>query len=147
MSCFTTLKLGGFLAEEYHCVMELRKEIAMFLCEKKNKLVDHFNDNTFIISLGYLADFFSHLNMSLQGILRSWMRERRLPRFVPNWNWIKRASKQNYCNFPTLEDTIKSDEGAETHQWIRKDIIDHLIKLVQEFEELFLYLNVIGIID
>jgi hypothetical protein len=50
--------------------MELRTEIAMFLREKENKLCEEFGTQGFIVSLAYLSDIFSHLNVlniSLQG--------------------------------------------------------------------------------
>ena len=120
-------------------VMELRNEIATFLREKKNKLVDHFDEPSFIISLAYLADIFSHLNdlnVSLQGTQVTILDAReKISSFQSKLElWIRRVKKDNYSNFPTLETLVKENEGADTPEWIGEDIADHLENLVQEFQ-------------
>ena len=51
-------------------VVEFRGEILEFLKHQQSSLVNNFEDEHFIVSLGYLADIFSLLNdfnMSMQG--------------------------------------------------------------------------------
>lgn len=50
--------------------MELWDEILELLKRQQSPIANHFEDNHFVISLGYLADFFSLLNdlkTSVQG--------------------------------------------------------------------------------
>ncbi|XP_064412766.1 protein FAM200B-like [Latimeria chalumnae] len=51
-------------------VYELKSELAAFLEEKKSHLAEHFNNNTWLARVAYLADIFDQLNdlnLSLQG--------------------------------------------------------------------------------
>lgn len=120
-------------------VMELRNEMAGFLREKKNKLADEFDQHSFIVSLAYLADIFSHLNdlnVSLQGrqvnILDA---KEKIGAFSQKLElWKSRVFNANYCNFPTLENVILLDEGANTPEWIQEEIFNHLENLGNEFD-------------
>ena len=85
---------------------------------KKSQLVDQFNDLGFIVSLGYLSDIFGHLNdlsISMLGpdVTLLDARERISSFRLKLQLWIKRVKKYSYCNFPTLEELINSDKGAD----------------------------------
>jgi hypothetical protein len=97
--------------------MELRTEIAMFLREKENKLCEEFGTQGFIVSLAYLADIFSHLNdlnFSLQGsevtVLDANEKTAAFQQKLAPWK--RRVAKDNYANFPALENMLFSLETA-----------------------------------
>jgi hypothetical protein len=51
-------------------LLELRAEVSLFLKEKENPSLEHFERKDFIHGLPYLADIFSHMNeihLSVQG--------------------------------------------------------------------------------
>jgi hypothetical protein len=98
-------------------VMELRTEIATFLREKENKLCEEFETHGFIVSLAYLADIFSHLNdlnISLQGsevtVLDANEKITAFQQILALWK--RRVAKDNYTNFPSLENVVFSGEGV-----------------------------------
>jgi hypothetical protein len=97
-------------------VMELRTETAMFLREKENKLCEEFETQGFIVSLAYLADIFSHLNdlnISLQGSeVTDLDANQKIAAFQQKPAlWKKRVAKENYANFPTMENVVLPGEG------------------------------------
>jgi hypothetical protein len=92
--------------------------------------------------LAYLADIFSHLNdlnISLQGsevtVLDA---NEKIAAFQPSL-WKRRVAKDNYPNFPNLENVILSGEGVlETvPDWIKGDILSHLETLMHSFDDYF----------
>jgi hemerythrin-like domain-containing protein len=97
--------------------MELGTEIAMFLRQKENKLCEEFETQCFILSLAYLADILSHLkdlNISLQGsevtVLDA---NEKIAAFQQKLAlWKRHVAKENYANFPTLENVVLSGEGV-----------------------------------
>jgi hypothetical protein len=96
--------------------MELRTEIAMSLREKE-KLCEGFETQGSIVSLAYLADIFSHLNdlnISLQGSEVTVLDANdKIAAFQQKLAlWKRRVAKDDYANFPSMENVVLSGEGV-----------------------------------
>jgi hypothetical protein len=124
--------------------MVLRTEIAMFLRGKENKLCEEFETQGFIVSLAYLADIFSHLNdlsISLQGSEVTVLDvNEKIAAFQQKLAlWKRCVAKDNYANFPTLENVVLSGGGMleMVPDWIEGDILSHLENLMHSFDKYF----------
>lgn len=125
-------------------VFELRLEIFTFLKEKGSNLRDHFTVPTFIKSLAYLCDIFSHLNdlnRSLQGPeVTIFDTSEKVSAFKKKLLlWKRRLQQRNYANFPRLEDmSVSGDRNEDIVPYSVKDqAVDHLESLYKTFDEYF----------
>jgi hypothetical protein len=53
--------------------------------------------------------------------------------------WKRCVAKDNYANFPTLENVVLSGEGVlkTVPDWIQGDILSHLENLMHSFDDYF----------
>jgi hypothetical protein len=122
-------------------VMELRTEIAKFLREKENKLCEEFETQGSIVSLAYLADIFSHLNdinISVQGSEVAILDANEMIAAFQQKLAVRkrRVVKDNYANFPSLENVLSGEGVLETvPDWIQGDILSHLENLMHSFDD------------
>ncbi|XP_059097468.1 protein FAM200C-like [Tigriopus californicus] len=96
-------------------VVELQDEILEFLKHQQSPLAKHFEDEHFIVSLGYLADIFSllnDLNTSMQGrdvdIIQARGKVVAFTRKLPIW--CRRVESGNLANFPNLDNILTKDD-------------------------------------
>jgi len=122
-------------------VVELRNEVAIFHRERKNNLCEHFEDFSFILSLAYFSDIFSHLNTfnsSLQPELNVIDAKEKISSFFQKLIlWKRQAETDNFANFSTSESIIMSNKGVDTPESLREDISDHFDKLQNTFKKQF----------
>ncbi|XP_039608829.1 protein ZBED8-like [Polypterus senegalus] len=119
--------------------VELRNEILEFLKHQQSPLADNFEDEHFIVSLGYLADIFSllnDLNISIQGrnvdIVQSREKVVAFARKLPIW----RIESGNLANFPILDNILIGD-GKTLPVEILQEVKNHLEVLSTKFEGYF----------
>uniref|UniRef100_UPI003590248B protein FAM200C-like n=1 Tax=Myxine glutinosa TaxID=7769 RepID=UPI003590248B len=124
-------------------VVELREEILEFLRHQQSPLANSFEDEHFIVSLGYLADIFSHLNdlnMSMQGrdvdIIQARGKLVAFTKKLPIWS--RRVESGNMANFPILGDILLDGEDEKALPGeILQEVKDHLKVLSTNFEGYF----------
>ncbi len=119
-------------------VVELRDEILEFLKHQQSPLANHFEDEQFIVSLGYLADIFSllnDLNTSMQGrdvdIIQARGKVVAFTRKLPIWS--RRVESGNLANFPILDNILIGD-GKKLSVEIIQEVKNHLEVLSTNFE-------------
>uniref|UniRef100_UPI0035900B4B protein FAM200C-like n=1 Tax=Myxine glutinosa TaxID=7769 RepID=UPI0035900B4B len=124
-------------------VVELREEILEFLRHQQFPLANSFEDEHFIVSLGYLADIFGHLNdlnMSMQGrdvdIIQARGKFVAFTKKLPIWS--RRVESGNMANFPILGDILLDGEDEKALPGeILQEVKDHLKVLSTNFEGYF----------
>ena len=126
-------------------VVELRDEILEFLKHQQSPLANEFEDEHFIISLGYLADIFSllnDLNISMQGrdmdIIQAKGKVVAFTRKLQIWS--RRVESGNLANFPILDNILIGDDKT-LPVGILQEIKDHLEVLRTNFEGYFPDIN------
>lgn len=120
-------------------VFELRSQIETFLRDKESTLLLHFTDTSFVLSLAYLADIFSHLNslnISLQGrginILDA---EEKTTSFQEKLALYGRRVKcENYANFPLFDEIVSLQVKREIDVKVLDCIKMHLENLQVTFD-------------
>ena len=129
-------------------IVELRNEIFIFLKHQQSPLAIHFENQHFIVSLGYLADIFSllnDLNMSMQGrnmdIIQAKGKVVAFMAKLPIWS--RRVESGNLANFPILDDILRED-GKILPADILQDVKSHLKVLCSNFDGYFPDINNIG---
>ncbi|GLV20116.1 hypothetical protein CBL_21336, partial [Carabus blaptoides fortunei] len=111
-------------------VFEMRAEIIQFLTNQRSNLVEEFGKRESILRLAYLADIFSQLNelnISLQGFgVNTITAREKLSAFISKLSvWIKRVGKNNFANFPLLEEIVSEIE----FNTIAREVATHLHQL------------------
>ena len=100
------------------CTFELHKETKQFLRQRGCSIVEHFENENFILSLVYLTDIFSHLNdlntpIQGRGINMITAREK-VSAFVNKLLiWRNRIECENSAKFPNLNEVSNS----KIHCW------------------------------
>ncbi|XP_053117964.1 zinc finger MYM-type protein 6-like [Hemicordylus capensis] len=126
-------------------LFELRKEIKMFLMQKKcdSSYITCLQNADWIAKVAYLSDIFNainSLNLSLQGPLATiFTMGNKISAFKKKLElWIHRSEGGNYDMFETFSSLICSDEGLDfDHSSIKILIHDHLKSLQQQFEDYY----------
>jgi len=129
-------------------VVEMRDEILELLKHQQSPLANHFEDENFIVSLGYLADIFSllnDLNISMQGrdvdIIQARGKLVAFTRKLPIWS--RRVESGNLANFPIL-DNILIESGKTMPVEIYQEVKNHLEVLSTNFEGYFSDIDDLG---
>ena len=96
-------------------LQELKRDVSIFLKDKRSDLYENFESKSFLYGLSYLADIFGHINnvnRALQGPVVTIMDSaEKLKTFLLKLSlWKCRLQAGNYANFPMLEDLILKDE-------------------------------------
>ncbi len=106
--------------------------------DQQSPLTNHFEDEQFIVSLGYLADIFSllnDLNTSMQGrdvdIIQARGKVVAFTRKLPIWS--RRVESGNLANFPILDNILIGD-GKKLSVEIIQEVKNHLEVLSTNFE-------------
>ena len=99
-----------------NCVLQLRQEIKIFLCEKGKDLADYFGNPIFITRLVYISNIFSHLNalnISLQGSTLTIIEAAEQINLLGEKLrlWCNCVEKGSFINFPELVE-IFADNGC-----------------------------------
>ena len=111
---------------------ELKRDVSIFLKDKRSDLYKNFESKLVLYGLSYLADIFGHINnRALQGpgvtIMDS---AEKLKAFLLKLSlWKRRLQAGNYANFPMLEDLILKDETkkeCEIFISMKKEFCSHL---------------------
>ena len=124
---------------------ELKRDVSIFLKEKRSDLHENFESKSFLYGLSYLADIFGHINnvnRAFQGpgvtIMDS---AEKLKAFLLKLSLLKRGLQAgNYANFPMLEDLILKDETkkeCEIFISMKKEFCSHLDTLQTSFQGYF----------
>ena len=124
---------------------ELKRDVSIFLKDKRSDLYENFESKSFLYGLSYLADIFGHINnvnRALQGpgvtIMDS---AEKLKAFLLKLSlWKHRLQAGNYANFPMLEDLILKDETkkeCEIFISMKKEFCSHLDTLQTSFQGYF----------
>uniref|UniRef100_UPI00358F06DC protein FAM200C-like n=1 Tax=Myxine glutinosa TaxID=7769 RepID=UPI00358F06DC len=121
-------------------VFELGEEIQQFLREQRQDIAEYFDSPEFVPMLAYLVDVFTalnELNRSLQGKgLTIVTASEKLVAFKEKLVlWIRRVTKGNLVNFPSLEGTVTED--ASLQPGFVSTIIEHLQMLQTSFHGYF----------
>uniref|UniRef100_A0A7M4E8X6 DUF4371 domain-containing protein n=1 Tax=Crocodylus porosus TaxID=8502 RepID=A0A7M4E8X6_CROPO len=126
-------------------LFKLRAEVSLFLKEKENPLLEHFERKDFIHGLAYLADIFNHMNeinLSIQGPEVTIMdATEKLQAFLAKLPiWKKRVEANILANFQMLEEVLYQD-GVEIQNSLsislKRDICEHLETLQNSFKSYF----------
>ena len=119
-------------------LFELRDEIQQFLREAEHELAGYFDEPEFIQALAYQANVFTSLNELRQGRKISILVAcEKLSAFKEKTLlWIKRIKKENFINFPSLEERLM--EGASVHPDFASQMVEHLQLLCTSFVGYFL---------
>lgn len=120
---------------------QLRSEISQFLLQQKCDLVCIFHVPYFDVLLAYLVDIFTHLNdlsCSIQGRVINMITACDRLRAFKNklLLWIARIKKDNYANFPSL-DEIYTEKRTKPTENVMLEICFHLEKLKESFDGYF----------
>uniref|UniRef100_A0A7M4F4W3 Zinc finger BED-type containing 5 n=1 Tax=Crocodylus porosus TaxID=8502 RepID=A0A7M4F4W3_CROPO len=127
------------------CLFELRAEVSLFLKEKENPLLEHFEREDFIHGLAYLADIFNYMNeinLSIQGPKVTIMdATEKLQAFLAKLLiWKKRVEANILANFQILEEVLYQN-GAEIQNSLsislKREICEHLETLQNSFKSYF----------
>ena len=123
-------------------IFELRKEIEIFLRQRDSSLLVHFESESFILSLAYLSDIFTHsndVNISIQGKGINMITGReKISAFTSKLSiWKNCIDCETYANFPKLDEVSTSTTSLPEHIVIQ--IKEQLQVLSQSFEGYFHY--------
>ena len=130
-SKFRWVSCGEVLKRSY----ELRKEVQLFLIDKKSDLSHYFQDKKWIASLAYLSDIFSYINefsLKLQGpdttIFNACNKFESFKKKLKLWlNMIVERSNEM---FQSYSDYIMHADGFYSQNSVSNIIVAHLkIKL------------------
>ena len=121
-------------------IFELKYELREFLFSKTNVLYKYLDCENFNAHFSYLVDIFSHLNdlnLSLQGrnknILHCW---EKLNGFKGKLNlWNNQIKTNNYKSFTKFRTFM--NKSNINNEYITNDISNHLISLLNSFENYF----------
>ena len=98
-------------------VFAMRVEFALFLREHQHCHADYFEDSEFILILAYMANIFNalnNLNQRMQGggvnIIEAEENLRAFKKKLPLWK--RRTEKDNFANFPLLDDCVSKLEDV-----------------------------------
>ena len=127
-------------------VFLLRTEIYEFLKSRSNVSAALFEDEVWLSKLCYMASIFNHLNqlnLSLQGkggdIFNTTGKIESIKLKINMWH--TNIHKNNFSNFPHLENYMKEcnweEKRPELESRIKTIILDHLQLLSENFEKYF----------
>lgn len=115
-------------------VFAMRVEFALFLREHQHCHADYFENSEFILILAYMADIFNalnHLNQQIQGggvnIIEAEENLRAFQKKLPLWK--RRTEKDNFANFPLLDDCVSKIEDISVPGELKQAIAMHLDEL------------------
>jgi len=123
-------------------LFELKDEVRLFFIEHKSfSLSERMNDYSWLATLAYLSDIFTHLNalnLSLQGThITIFKVEDKIEAMIKKLElWSLRLSKKNYDPFPNLKNCIESTE-EELSDKDSKYFIQHMGDMQRSFRDYF----------
>ncbi|XP_026819147.1 zinc finger BED domain-containing protein 5-like [Rhopalosiphum maidis] len=123
-------------------LFELKDEVRLFFIEHKSfSLSERVNDYSWLVTLAYLSDIFTHLNalnLSLQGThITIFKVEDKIEAMIKKLElWSLRLSKKNYDPFPNLKNFIESTE-EELSDKDSKYFIQHMGDMQRSFRDYF----------
>lgn len=123
-------------------LFELKDEVRLFFIEHKSfSLSERMNDYSWLATLAYLSNIFTHLNalnLSLQGThITIFKVEDKIEAMIKKLElWSLRLSKKNYDPFPNLKNFIESTE-EELSDKDSKYFIQHMGDMQRSFRDYF----------
>lgn len=121
---------------------ELRKEVALFLIDKKSDLSHYFQDKKWVARLAYLSDIFSYineLNLKLQGpdttIFNAWNKIESFKKKLKLW--LNMIAEKNNEMFQSYSDYIMEADDFYLQNSVSDIIAAHLKMLLLSFEKYY----------
>lgn len=123
-------------------VLSLRTEVELFLREKKHPLASKFSELKWITQVAYLSDILfelNNLNTSMQGRNHTIIElTEKITCFKNKLKlWRNKVEVKKLASFPTLNLLVEDNNIDITDFEIQKIIINHLEKLIADFDRYF----------
>ena len=127
----------------FNLLVELKREVAVFLTKEKFYQASVFPDPQWLIRLAYLSDIFTHLNdfvVSIEGRDKNVIiLQKTIEAFLKKLTvWISRLEEGHLESFPALWNLIEVENYKEYFKSMNQLFVDHLIEIKIQLTENFL---------
>ncbi|XP_033218985.1 SCAN domain-containing protein 3 isoform X1 [Belonocnema kinseyi] len=127
----------------FNLLVELKREVAVFLTKEKFYLASVFSDPQWMIRLAYLSDIFSHLNdlvVSMEGKDKNVIVLRKtVEAFLKKLKvWISRMEWGHLESFPALWNLVEVENYKDYFKSTKNLFMDHLNEISVQLVENFL---------